>query len=89
MYNTENQCLLCWGTCTFTVNTGAMVHQMVKSTITQTGLFNSFFAKMGETFGYGTSDQKAEDWWNQSEPVFGIDTTRAGERSRPSFFYKA
>lgn len=71
-------CFQCWGNCTFTTNQGAMAHMLVRSIIPNFSLLNGFFYKMGEAFGYGddVTNQKAEDWWNYSLPVFGTDTTR-------------
>jgi reductive dehalogenase len=68
----------CFGNCTFTQDQGAMIHAVIKGTIPTTGIFNGFLAKMSETFGYGvdTTNQAAEDWWDRSLPVFGVDTTR-------------
>jgi len=77
LYKAENGgCHVCWGNCTFTVNTGAMIHQIIKGTVSNSSVFNSFLYKMAESFGYGSSNQKAEDWWDKSLPVGGIDTTR-------------
>ncbi len=53
-----------------------MIHQVVKGIVPQTSLFNTFFAKMGDTFGYGPSNQKAEEWWEGNFPVLGVDTVR-------------
>ena len=39
-------------------------------------VFDGFFYKMGEEFGYGVAQQKSEDWWDQSLPVLGTDTAR-------------
>ena len=71
-------CFRCFGNCTFTQDTGAMVHQVVKGTIANVSVFNGFFFHMAESFGYGVdlSNQAAEDWWDKSYPIFGIDTTR-------------
>ena len=69
-------CFLCWGNCTFTVNQGAMIHEIVKGTVSETSLFNGFLWRMGESFGYGPTNQKAEDWWDLSLPVLGTDTSR-------------
>ena len=71
-------CFRCYGNCTFTQDSGAIIHQFIKPTITYTSLFNGFFYKMAERFGYGDdlSNQASEDWWNRSYPVTGTDTTR-------------
>ncbi len=77
LYNSEaGDCKLCWGECTFTVNSSAMVHQIVQAEIATTGLFNGFLFNMAETFGYGSDSSKAEDWWSLSLPIYGIDSTR-------------
>ncbi|PPD57730.1 reductive dehalogenase [Dehalogenimonas etheniformans] len=79
MWRTEygTSCNKCWGECTFTTNSRAMVHSMIKTTIATASIspLNSFFAKMGDTFGYGTDDQKAEEWWDYSLPILGFDST--------------
>ena len=45
-----------------------MIHAIVKPTIANVSVFNGFFYKMAEDFGYGVdlTSQKAEDWWNRS-----------------------
>ncbi|QNT75697.1 reductive dehalogenase [Dehalogenimonas etheniformans] len=68
-------CQVCWGECTFTVDNAAMVHNLIKGTVANVSIFNGFFFKMGETFGYGSSDEKSDEWWDLSLPVMGIDTT--------------
>ena len=50
-----------------------MIHALVKPTISTTGIFDSFFAKMGETFGYG--NKNPELWWDKNLPVIGQDST--------------
>jgi epoxyqueuosine reductase len=74
--NESGGCHQCWGTCTFNVNSGASIHEVIKGTVATTPLLNGFFFNMAENFGYGDSDQKAEDWWDLSLPVCGIDTSR-------------
>jgi reductive dehalogenase len=78
LYRTEvNGCNMCWGNCTFTTNKGAMVHEMIRGTISTLsfGPLNNFLYKMGEVFGYGADSAKAEEWWDRSFPVFGMDST--------------
>ncbi|APV43963.1 reductive dehalogenase [Dehalogenimonas formicexedens] len=74
-------CSQCWGYCTFSIDSAAMVHALVKQTISQTSLFNSFFATMGEKFGYGAMDNP-EDWWDMNLPVMGIDTAGTATKGR-------
>ena len=74
---TENgNCFACYGNCTFTTGMGAMAHQLIRGMIPTVGVFDGFFYKMGEAFGYGVAQQKSEDWWDQSLPVLGTDTSR-------------
>jgi len=67
-------CCICHGSCTFSTNKGAMVHELIRGTVSTTSLFNSFFFKMAEPFGYGRYDDP-ESWWDMNLPVFGVDTT--------------
>jgi reductive dehalogenase len=66
-------CGVCHGACTFNVNEGAMVHEVVRSFVSNTSLFNGFFYRMSSTFGYGLKDP--DDWWDLSLPAYGYDTT--------------
>lgn len=78
LFRTEaNGCNVCWGNCTFTTNKGAMVHEVIRGTVSNIGIgpLNHFFFQMGELFNYGADSEKAELWWDRSFPVFGMDTT--------------
>jgi len=66
-------CMNCRPSCTFNVNTASSIHKVVKMTTSTTPLFNSFFYKMGKTFGYGIKEP--EEWWDMSLPSYGFDTT--------------
>jgi reductive dehalogenase len=68
-------CLQCWGWCTFTVNHGAIAHQIVKPTIANSSFMNGFFYKMGEWFGYGDSAERAEKVLDLNLPAGDWDTT--------------
>ena len=68
-------CNRCWGNCVFNGANGAMIHKVVKGTAATTPLFNSFFAKMYPSFGYGLkTGDKIEEWWDMSLPSFGFDS---------------
>jgi len=70
-------CSNCIGTCTFNVNSGAGIHDMVKGMLATTPIFNGFFAKADEFYGFENIDgDKKEEWWDKRLPVFGIDSTR-------------
>ena len=65
-------CGTCQGECVFAQDSAAMVHSVIKGTVSTVGVFNGFFANMGELFGYGNYDP--ENWWDMSLPAYGIDT---------------
>jgi len=67
-------CSLCAANCTFSTGSAAVVHSVLKGTIANVGVFNGFLANMGRTFGYGNY-KDPEEWWDQSLPMLGIDTT--------------
>ena len=67
-------CNVCRVNCTFNVNAGAIAHQFIKSAVATTPLFNAFFYKMGESFGYGAG-KDSDQWWDKQLPQFGFDTT--------------
>jgi len=72
-YRLANSCCICRPVCTFNVNSGAMVHDMIKATASTTSIFNGFFAGMSKTFGYGLKDP--DEWWNMALPSWGTDST--------------
>jgi epoxyqueuosine reductase len=67
-------CSACAAYCTFSTGSGAMVHTVLKSTISYVPIFNGFLANMGRTFGYGAYEDP-EQWWDAALPQFGIDST--------------
>jgi reductive dehalogenase len=75
-----NRCQLCFGVCVFNSQQGAMIHDIVRATSSTTGIFNSFFASMHGTFGYGLKeDEEKEDWWHMSLPSYGYSTIVGAE----------
>ena len=76
IYTTENggSCKLCWANCTFTTDHAAMVHAIVRPTISTTSIFDTFFYKMGEDFGYGNHDP--EQLWSMNLPATAQDSTQ-------------
>nr|AAT64888.1 putative vinyl chloride reductive dehalogenase bvcA [Dehalococcoides mccartyi BAV1] len=63
------RCVLCTNCETycpfFNMTNGSLIHNVVRSTVAATPVFNSFFRQMEHTFGYGMKDD-LNDWWNQS-----------------------
>ncbi|ACZ62426.1 reductive dehalogenase [Dehalococcoides mccartyi] len=69
-------CGTCMGTCTFNTNTQAIVHDVVKATVSQTSLLNGMFWNADKFFGYGiTPVEKRDEWWDHLNPINGYDNT--------------
>jgi reductive dehalogenase len=64
-------CHVCYAECTFNENREAMVHELVKTVVATTPIFNGFFANMSAAFGYGARDK--EGWWDESLPIHGTE----------------
>jgi reductive dehalogenase len=68
-------CAMCFGTCVFNSQYGALVHNVVRGTLANTSLFNGFFAQMDQSFGFGLVEGEAkEDWWKMSLPSYSYST---------------
>ncbi|AKG53203.1 reductive dehalogenase [Dehalogenimonas sp. WBC-2] len=78
------QCSTCEAACVFTKHGSAMVHEVVKSAISTTGIFNSFFKTMDDQFKYGPQgggtgpdngyfNPLNNDWWNLELPAWGYE----------------
>ncbi|AAW39843.1 reductive dehalogenase [Dehalococcoides mccartyi] len=67
-------CARCMGTCVFNTNTSAMVHELVKTTVSSTGLLNGFLWNADKAFGYGlVPAEETSKWWDLSLPLYGQD----------------
>ncbi|APV43687.1 reductive dehalogenase [Dehalogenimonas formicexedens] len=64
---------MCWIQCPMGNDKAAMIHALVRTTVSQTSIFNSFFATMEEKMSYGIYEP--DDWWKMSLPVYGQDST--------------
>lgn len=67
------KCKGCQGTCPFNSGDEAILHGIVRNVQGFTGVFNSFFADMHETFGFST--RSPEEWWEHDVPVGFYDPT--------------
>ncbi|WP_226846671.1 reductive dehalogenase [Dehalogenimonas etheniformans] len=64
----EIGCGICQGSCVYSkTEENAMIHEIVKGTISQTSLFNGFFRNMDDVFGYGMKPD-LDAWWNEDRP---------------------
>jgi reductive dehalogenase len=81
----------CGTRCVFGRGSESLVHEVVKTTLAETSIFNSFFKQMDNTFGYekfnfgidgpGVQEQMDRFWSHESNtPIYGVDTTRGGQR---------
>nr|UZH91606.1 reductive dehalogenase [uncultured bacterium] len=65
-------CHTCYGFCPFNEGRDAMIHNAVKLTVANVGLFNGFFATLGPLMGYGTREKEA--WWDEPQLVAGLES---------------
>jgi epoxyqueuosine reductase len=63
---------LCWIYCPMGNDKGAMIHTLVRATVANTSVFNTFFANMEETMGYGAYEP--DKFWEMSLPTYGQDS---------------
>jgi len=71
----KGACSYCYSNCVFNEDRAAMIHNIVRSTVAHTSLFNSFFgSSIAESFGFG-SYENADIWWDMYLPALGMDTT--------------
>jgi epoxyqueuosine reductase len=66
------RCHICYGVCPFNEGREAQMHNVVKSMVSTTSLFNGFFANMSTSMGFGLQDKEA--WWDEPQPVFGLES---------------
>ena len=70
-------CGICHTNCPFNHPAEGVIHPTVRSIAATTPVFNSFFASMDKSFGYGKprSDQELADWWTRDLYKAEIDTS--------------
>jgi len=64
--------------CPFSKFDEAVMHDLVKASISSTPVLNGMIRKMDDIFGYG--DQKGTDLWDKDPmdiPLFGLDPSRS------------
>nr|UZH91528.1 reductive dehalogenase [uncultured bacterium] len=70
-------CSYCQGYCVFSQKNFASIHNVIKSTVANTSLFNSFFAKSDKFFGYSDVDSGFDGWWNRDLRSYSSDMNYA------------
>jgi reductive dehalogenase len=78
MFGSEPDCSRCQVVCPFNKFDSAVMHDLVKASISSTPMLNSVIRKMDDVFGYGT--EKGTDMWGKDPwdvPLFGIDPSRS------------
>ncbi|MEQ4489085.1 MAG: reductive dehalogenase [Dehalococcoides mccartyi] len=77
---TSTICGICNSVCPFSKEHNASVHEFVMSTVAETSLFNRYFTKLDDLFGYGVMpESEYENWWELNAnqvPTWGINSTR-------------
>lgn len=64
----------CFSVCPFGGDRTANAHNVIRSTMAVTPLFNNFFSSMAELFGTGQTALRPDDWWDMGLPAFGFPT---------------
>ena len=71
MYESVGWCSVCIAVCPLSKgNRQAFYHDIMRSTISTTPVFNRFFRKMDDFLGYGMK-RDSEDFWEMDLPPFG------------------
>lgn len=78
MLGGEPDCNRCQAVCPFSKFDQAVMHDLVRASISSTPVLNSVIRKMDDVFGYG--EQKGTDLWDKNPsdiPLFGLDPSRS------------
>jgi reductive dehalogenase len=70
-YTDSSYCAQCIRSCPFAHKILGTVHDVISSTIATTPVFNGFFRKMDDFFGYGTQADP-ESWWDLPPKMHGL-----------------
>jgi reductive dehalogenase len=70
-------CGICQGVCVFTKLSNAAIHDVVKTTIGVTGLFDGFFRQMDDLFNYGDF-LEPKDFWERDFESFPSKGSQTG-----------
>jgi epoxyqueuosine reductase len=78
MFGSEPDCSRCQVTCPFNKFDEAVLHDLVKASISSAPMLNGMIRKLDDVFGYGT--EKGTDMWDRDPwdiPLFGLDPSRS------------
>lgn len=78
MLGNEPDCNMCQTVCPFSKFDSAVMHDLVKMSISSTPVLNNTIRKLDDTFGYGK--ERGTDMWDVDPmdiPLWGLDTSRS------------
>jgi reductive dehalogenase len=88
---TDTGCGMCQGTCVFSRHGVQSVHGLIKNVVAVTPIFNGFFTKMDEFFGYGPIGYPKHDpdWpnpgWDTQYPEYWAEVNSWWDKPRPIY----
>jgi epoxyqueuosine reductase len=74
MFRNIYACRVCRPVCTFNTNQGAMVHNVLRATLSATSILNGPIWQASRPFGYGLHD--SDEFWDLSLPMLDVDGTQ-------------
>lgn len=80
MLGGEPDCSRCQTVCPFTKYDKAVMHDLVKISISKVPVLNGFIRKMDDVFGYGREPDLSKTPWDLEPmdiPLFGLDSSRS------------
>ncbi len=78
VFGGDPDCSICQAVCPFSKFDKAVIHDLVRMSISSTPALNRILSKLDDIFGYGTP--KAGEVWDidpKDIPLFGLDTSRS------------
>ena len=78
MLGNEPDCNMCQAVCPFSKFDSAVMHDLVRMSISSTPVLNGVIRKLDDTFGYGK--ERGVDMWDVDPmdiPLWGLDTSRS------------
>lgn len=70
--NPGTSCSICFAVCPFSKKSSAWMHELVKASVSEAPLLDSFIRSMDDAFSYG-AQKDPEEWWRLNLPEYGIN----------------